>query len=77
MNLDKREDLITLYEKYKNLLTQNQRQIIHLRFIEDLSFAEIAQILATTRQSVNDAISKGVKKLKIINSKIGMLNLEK
>ena len=77
MNLDKREELIVLYEKYKNLLTQNQRQIIHLRFIEDLSFAEIAQILATTRQSVNDAISKGVKKLKIINSKIGMLNLEK
>ena len=72
MNLDKREDLITLYEKYKNLLTQNQRQVLHLRLLEDLSLAEIAEILATTRQSVNDAISKGTKKLETINSKIGM-----
>ncbi|MCK5866859.1 MAG: hypothetical protein KAG14_00525, partial [Mycoplasmataceae bacterium] len=71
MNLDKREDLITLYEKYKNLLTQNQRQVLHLRLLEDLSLAEIAEILATTRQSVNDAISKGTKKLETINSKIG------
>lgn len=72
MNLDKREELIVLYEKYKNLLTQNQRQVLHLRLVEDLSLAEIAEILATSRQSVNDAISKGSKKLETINSKIGM-----
>ncbi|MCK5807171.1 MAG: hypothetical protein KAG91_02130 [Mycoplasmataceae bacterium] len=72
MNLDKREELVVLYEKYKNLLTQNQRQVLHLRLVEDLSLAEIAEILATSRQSVNDAISKGSKKLETINSKIGM-----
>ena len=72
MTLDKREELIGLFEKYHNLLTQNQKQILHLRLFEDLSLAEIAEILATTRQSVNDAISKGSKKLETINSKIGM-----
>ena len=70
MNLVKREKLTILFEKYKNFLTQNQMQIIHLYLIEDLSLSEIAKILATSRQSVHDSLKKTEKKLISINEKI-------
>lgn len=63
MNLDKRDELMELFEKYQNFLTQNQRQTLHLYLIEDLSLVEISDILATSRQAVHDAIKKGEKKL--------------
>lgn len=70
MNLAKREELTLLFEKYKNFLTQNQIQIIHLYLIEDLSLIEIAKILATTRQSIHDSIKKSEKKLILIKEKM-------
>ncbi len=70
MNLAKREKLTLLFEKYKNFLTQNQIQTMHLYLIEDLSLSEIAKILATSRQSIHDAIKKSEKKLILINQKI-------
>lgn len=63
MTLDEREKFVSLYETYQGLLTQTQKQVLHLLLIEDLSLGEIADILATTRQAVNDAVQKGKKKL--------------
>ena len=70
MNLNEREELIIKFEKYKNLLTQTQRQAFHFHYIEDLSFAEIATIVATTRQAVNDAVRKTIKKLNKFDEQI-------
>ncbi len=65
-----REVLIDTFVKFDFVLTQNQKQIMHLHYIEDLSMGEIAEIVATTRSAVFDAIDKSRKKLKpFINSK--------
>ncbi|MGL4252201.1 MAG: sigma factor-like helix-turn-helix DNA-binding protein [Metamycoplasmataceae bacterium] len=65
-----REELIKTFLKYDFVLTQNQKQIMHLYYIEDLSISEISEIVATTRSAVFDALDKARKKLKpFINSK--------
>ena len=70
MTLDEREKFVSLYETYQGLLTQTQKQVLHLLLIEDLSLGEIAEILVTTRQAVNDAVQKGKKKLLKIEESI-------
>ena len=69
-NIDERDEIVALFEKYKGFLTQTQKQAIQLYYFEDLSLAEIAEIVATTRSAVHDAIKKGIKKLKETNSKM-------
>ena len=71
MRLEDRETLQELFEKYKDVLTQTQRQAMHLNLIEDLSFKEISAILAVTRQAAHDAFKKGEKKLLDLFKKIG------
>ncbi|MGL5205301.1 MAG: sigma factor-like helix-turn-helix DNA-binding protein [Metamycoplasmataceae bacterium] len=64
-----REELIKTFLKYDFVLTQTQKQIMHLYYIEDLSISEISEIVATTRSAVFDALDKARKKLKpFINS---------
>ena len=66
MTIEERDKLAILFDTYKGLLTQNQRQVMHLYLIEDLSISEIAKIMATSRQATNDAIKKGKNKIKKI-----------
>jgi len=63
MNLESREVYTELFEEYGPVLSQRQKQVMHLYLLEDLSLVEIADIMATTRQAVNDALRKGQKKL--------------
>ncbi|MBX4210144.1 MAG: hypothetical protein K4H23_03180 [Mollicutes bacterium PWAP] len=65
-NLEEREKIIILFENYHNFLTQTQKQAIHLHLIEDISYREIADIMATSRQASYDAVQKGIAKLKKI-----------
>ena len=71
MNLEARIKLSQLFDLYQKLLSQSQRQTLHLHLIEDLTISEIAKELATTRQAVLDAIQKGIKKLNKISKKVG------
>ncbi len=68
--IDERELTMELFDQYKNFLTQTQKQAIQLCYIEDLSLAEAAEIVATTRSAIHDAISKGKKKMISINKKM-------
>ncbi len=70
-NIEEREKILKLYDKYQNFLTQTQKQAIHLCYIEDLSLYEAAEIVATTRSAIHDAIKKGKKKLLDIEEKMG------
>lgn len=63
-DLQLREKYINAFVKYKHILTTNQIQIFHLYYIEDLSLAEISEIVATTRSAVFDCLSTVRKKLK-------------
>ncbi len=69
-SLEERERILDLFDKYQNFLTQTQKQAIHLCYIEDLSLAEAANIVATTRSAIHDAINKGKKKLESIDKKM-------
>ncbi|MCK5945879.1 MAG: hypothetical protein KAG04_01265 [Mycoplasmataceae bacterium] len=71
MTIIERDNIIMLFEKYNGLLTQTQRQCFQLHFFEDLSLAEISEIVASTRSAVHDAIKKATKKLIEIDKKIG------
>lgn len=63
MTLDEREKTAILFDKYKNLLSQSQRQALQLYLFEDLTLSEIADVLATSRQAVYDSVRKGKTKL--------------
>ncbi|QCZ36941.1 sigma factor-like helix-turn-helix DNA-binding protein [Mycoplasma nasistruthionis] len=52
-----------LFDLYENLLTQNQKQVFKLYFQQDLSYAEIAEIMATTRSAAFDTLKKALAKL--------------
>ena len=47
-----------------NQLPPRQREIIYLRYFQDLSMEEIAQILSVNYQSVLNALSRGIKNLR-------------
>lgn len=70
MNLNEREEYLSMFDQFQNFLSQSQRQAFHLHYIEDLSLSEIAQILATTRQAVSDAINKAKKNLMNYKNKL-------
>ncbi|MGZ9800854.1 sigma factor-like helix-turn-helix DNA-binding protein [Mycoplasma sp. AC1221] len=59
-----------LFEKYRNFLTQNQQQLFQLYFYQDLSYAEIAEIVATTRTSIYDTIKHTIQKLDKLEEKM-------
>ncbi|RMA78543.1 hypothetical protein JN00_0373 [Metamycoplasma subdolum] len=69
-SFEERKKYIELYEKYKDLLAQSQKQALYLQLFEDLSISEISEELAMTRSGVFDALKKGKKKLLDIENKI-------
>lgn len=70
MNKDDRDLYIELLEKYQELLSKSQHQIMLLYYFEDLSITEIAEELAMTRSGVHDALKKGRTKLLNIYEKV-------
>ncbi|MEE3927978.1 sigma-70 family RNA polymerase sigma factor [Mycoplasmopsis ciconiae] len=64
------EEYTLLFEKYQNFLTQNQKQVFMLYFFENLSYSEIAEIMATSRSAVYDTLKKAMTKLKKISVNI-------
>ncbi|MBO4251780.1 MAG: hypothetical protein J5911_03855 [Clostridia bacterium] len=54
---------VQLFDIYKDLLTDNQRELFNMRYCLDLSFAEIAMETGASRQSAFDGIKKVKEKL--------------
>ncbi|MCF7812439.1 sigma-70 family RNA polymerase sigma factor [Candidatus Gracilibacteria bacterium] len=51
-------------QHHLSVLSADQREILTMRFWQDMSYAEIAQALGKTESSVKMAACRGVKKLK-------------
>lgn len=51
-------------EEYLKKLSDRQREIIYLRFIEEHSYEEIAEIMNISVESSRNLISKSLSKLK-------------
>lgn len=52
-----------LYDYYKELLKDNQANVIDLYYNQDLSLSEIAEEVNISRQGVHDALKKAEKSL--------------
>ena len=64
---------IELYQEYKNLLTENQKEVFNLYYLCDLSLGEIAEIKGVSRQGVSDNLSKTRELLDDYENKLGLL----
>lgn len=51
-------EMSLLYDYYGGLLTGKQRQCFDLRYNQDLSLGEIAQVMGVSRQAVNDNLAR-------------------
>ena len=65
-------EFIELFEIYKGLLTDKQRELFASYFLFDLSLAEIAEEEGGSRQNVYDAIKKVKGKLTEYEKVLGL-----
>lgn len=72
-NMNSKLDISLLYDFYGELLNDSQRQVVELSVNEDLSLAEVAEILLISRQGVRDSLSRAQRKLIEYESKLGLL----
>lgn len=66
-----------LYDLYKNLLTDRQREAMGLYIEENLSLSEIADDFEISRQGVFDALKNAEKSLVEYENKLGLLKVLK
>ena len=71
--MEKDLGLIELFELYKGLLTEKQKELFESHYIYDLSFAEISDPNGTSRQSVSVGLKKVRAKLDEYESKLHLL----
>ncbi|VWL85487.1 YlxM family DNA-binding protein [Oceanivirga miroungae] len=65
-----------LFNIYKDLLSNKQKEYMSAFFEEDNSFSEIAEALNISRQAVFENIKKGCIKLDFFEEKLGILKKE-
>ena len=73
MDLNKVVEIGILFENYKELLTQKQREIVSLYYDEDYSLGEISENLGVSRQGIYDTLKRSEKILKDYESKLGLV----
>jgi predicted DNA-binding protein YlxM (UPF0122 family) len=62
-----------LFDFYGELLTEKQKQAYELHFNEDLSLAEIADIMDISRQAVHDNLKKCDRQLQKYEEKLSLV----
>ena len=70
MDLIKREYHIALFETYKELLTEKQKEYFILSYFEDFTLKEVAENLNVSRNAVFDQLKKTIAILEDYESKL-------
>ncbi|MFH1740740.1 MAG: YlxM family DNA-binding protein [bacterium] len=60
---------------YGNLLSERQQEYMHLHYMEDLSYGEIAEQSDISRQAVHDAIVHARKSLQRFEHELSLLSV--
>ena len=74
MNIEKMIEVVLLFEQYKELLTEKQREIVSLYYEEDYSLGEISENLNVSRQGVYDTLKRSEKILRDYEDKLGLVS---
>jgi hypothetical protein len=73
--LDKVYEITLLYDFYGELLTNKQKSVIELYYLNDLSLYEIAEQYSITRQAVLDMLKRTEKLLKQYEDKLHLTQI--
>lgn len=68
--MEKNVELTLLYETYKELLTDNMKDVFEMYYFSDLSLREIAEEKSISYQGVNDTLKKTEKILRDYENKL-------
>ena len=63
-----REKIIELYDLYKNILTNKQREYFEYYYFEDMSFSEISHNLNVSKSNIGKVIKVVENKLKTLEN---------
>ena len=74
MNIDKMVEIGLLFEQYKELLTDKQKEIVSLYYDENYSLGEISENLNVSRQGVYDTLKRSEKILREYESKLHLVS---
>lgn len=77
MNIEKMVEIGLLFEQYKELLTDKQREMVSLYYEEDYSLGEISENLGVSRQGVYDTLKRSEKILREYESKLHLVSKAK
>lgn len=66
--------LTLLYDFYSELLTDKQKLVFKMYYLDDFTMTEIAEIFKTTRQSVNDLLKRTEKILERFENNLNLVN---
>ncbi len=73
VNLEDKIRINSLYDIYKGLLTEKQRNYFEYYFLQDYSLSEIAEILEVSRNAVHMQLKNVVKNLENFETNLKIL----
>lgn len=77
MKLENLDEIMILFDYYKNLLSEKQKSYIEEHFENDYSLSEIAEKYNISRQAVSDNINRSIKILKEYEKNLGFFQRDK
>ena len=72
--MDKNVRICLLFSFYRNMLTKRQIDCVDLYYNEDLSLAEISELLGITRQGVRDHIKRAENTMNDTEERLGLVS---
>ena len=70
-------EMALLLDYYGGMLTDKQRECFDMRYNQDLSLGEIAEMLGVSRQAVNDNLSRTEAALRRMEENIGCIRRDR
>ena len=64
-------EMVLLLDYYGGMLTDKQKECFDMRFNQDMSLGEIAEMLGVSRQAVNDSLTRTENLLRRMEENIG------
>ncbi len=76
MQIDERNNLVSLFDVYGKLLSKKEFSVMELYLNHDYGETEIAELSGETRQGVYDAIKKAKVKFDDFEEKLGVIKMQ-